>query len=50
VSDIDVVLNWFGELKRRVPAEKRIGRCHSEERGGESLCVFGGKERKINLT
>jgi hypothetical protein len=39
-----VVRNLFEVLKRRVPAGKRIGRCHSEERGDEGLSVFGGKE------
>jgi len=45
VGDINVVLNRFEELKRCVPAGKRIGRCHFEERGDEgfSLCRQRGK-------
>jgi hypothetical protein len=50
VRGITVVLNRFDELKRRVTAGKRIGRCHSEERGDKGLSVFGGKVRDISLT
>jgi hypothetical protein len=44
VSGINIVLNWFGGLKRCAQAGKRIGRCHFEERGNEGLSVFGGKK------
>ena len=50
MSDINVVLNWFDELKRRVPAGKLIDRCPFDERGDEGFSVFGGKEEnKPNL-
>jgi hypothetical protein len=40
VSDMNVMLNWFEELKRHVPAGKRIVRCHSEERGDEGFSLW----------
>jgi len=42
----NVVLNRFEELKRCVPAGKRIGRCHSEERGDEGLYFMAAKRKK----
>jgi hypothetical protein len=34
---MNVVLNWIEELKRRAPAGKGIGHCHSEKRHYEGL-------------
>ena len=44
MSDINVVLNWFDELKRRVTAGKLIDRCPFDERGDEGFSVIGVKE------